>query len=99
MKKIFNFIVRSSKNPKAISLTVKAALLGLVPYSMHALDIVCKIGYQCISIDPSLLEQIVDVVANGVFYILSLASLIGVAWGLARKIERTVNGENNALKE
>lgn len=98
MKTLINFIIKSSADPKATSATVKFALLGLIPYAMQAADLVCQFGYQCVDIDPTLLETTVDALASGTFYLLSLISVIGVLWGLGRKLYRTVTGQNRAIQ-
>jgi len=96
--KIINFLLKSSADPKATSATVKFALLGAIPYLMQALDLVCQFGQQCYSLDPSLLETIVDALANGVFYTLSLVAVAGTIWGAGRKLYRTITGKNLAIK-
>jgi len=98
MKTIIDFIIKSSADPRATSLTVKAALLGLIPFIMQALDIACDFGKQCYDLQPSLFETIVSALADGTFYLLSLISVIGFVYGLGRKITRTIMGENEALK-
>jgi hypothetical protein len=99
MKKIFDFIVRSSADPRAVSLTVKMTLLGLIPYLMQATDLVCQYGHSCMLIDASLLETFVETITASVFYTLTLISTLGVIYGLGRKIWRTVIGETETLKD
>lgn len=99
MKKIFNFIIKSSADPKATSMTVRFALLGAIPYLMQALGLVCQFGYTCIDVDPTLLEAIVDGIANLIYSLLAMISIAGATYGLARKLYRTIKGENLALKE
>jgi len=98
MKTIIDFIIKSSADPRATSLTVKAALLGLIPFIMQALDIACDFGSQCYSLQPTLLETIVTAITDGTFYLLSLISIVGVIYGLVRKVYRTIMGENEVLK-
>ena len=99
LRKVWRFIVVSSADPRRTSLTVKAALLGLIPYTMQALDIVCQWGHTCTTIDQSLLAAIVETIANGVFYVLSLAAAFGVLVGLVRKADLTIKGQNRALHD
>jgi hypothetical protein len=99
MKIIFDFIVRSSADPQAISSTIKYALLGAIPFLMQALDIVCQFGYQCVAFDPSLLEVFFDAIASGIFYLLTLVSVAGTTWAAGRKIYRTATGQNKALQQ
>lgn len=89
--------MRSSADPQQTSATIKFALLGIIPYLMQALDMACSFGSQCYDLDPSLFETIVDALANGIFYLLSLISVIGTLWAAGRKLYRTVTGQNRAL--
>lgn len=98
MNTIFRFIFKSSADATRTSATVKFALLGIIPYIMHATDIVCRLGYECVSLDTSLLEAVATGVAEAVFLGLSLLSVIGTVVGLFRKIYLTVVGENQTLQ-
>jgi hypothetical protein len=99
MKKIINFLIKSSADPKATSASIKFALVGIVPMIMQALNLVCDFGRQCYDIDASLLMLAIDAIANGVFYALSLVAVIGTVYGVARKLYRTVTGNNLALRD
>ncbi len=99
IRKACRFIVLSSADPRKVSLTVKASLLGLIPMTMQALDIVCQWGHTCTTIDQSLLAAVAETIANGVFYGLSLVAAFGVLVGLVRKVDLTIKGENRALHE
>lgn len=96
---IFRWLLVSSKDPRQISLTVKAALLGIIPLVMDVTGMVCRVGQYCINVDPSLLEQIGNGIAELTFLFFSAVSLIGMVYGLVRKAVRTLNGENLAIKE
>lgn len=98
MKKIINFVLKSSADPKKYSLTVKMVLLGTIPYVMQVLGIVCALGLSCTVFDQTLLERFAAGVAEFVFLALSLVSVIGVVYGLLRKIKLTLMGENLTLK-
>lgn len=101
MFKIFHvayaFILKSSADSQKTSATVKYALLGLIPLLMQATDIVCRYGYECVALDASLLEQIVDTVALFIFLSLSALSALGILFGLFRKVYLTAIGENEAV--
>ena len=99
MKTILNFILKSSADPKAVSLSVKFALVGIIPYLMQAVNLVCEVGFQCYDLDTNLLMIAIDAIMNGVFYSLSLVSIIGTLYGLARKAYRTVTGNNLTLND
>lgn len=98
LKKVWLFISKSSADPKATSLTVKFALLGIIPYIMQALSLVCAVGQQCYSVDATLLEVAFEAIADGVFYVLMLVSVAGSLYGAARKIVRTFKGENLVIE-
>lgn len=91
--------MKSSADPQKTSLTIKAALLGVIPWAMQALNLVCQLGHQCYDVDPNLLETTVDALANGVFYTLSLVSVGLTIYGAGRKIALTFTGRNRALNE
>jgi len=99
MTKIWTFITKSSADPKATSASIKFALLAVIPYIMQALSIACDFGQQCYDVDPSLLETGFDAIANGIFYSLSLVSVVGTIHGLVRKFIRTATGNNLALQD
>jgi len=97
MKKILDFCLKSSADPKRTSLTIKMALLGIIPYAMQAFGWVCEIGQTCLDIDQNLLERLVSGISETVFLLLSLVSVIGIVYGLFRKILTTMEGDNKAL--
>jgi len=99
MSQIIQFILRSSANPNATSASIKFALIGVIPYLMQAFDLACDFGYQCYNVDPTLLNTMVEALANGAFYLLSLISIVGTIWGLTRKLYLTMIGENQATKK
>lgn len=99
MKKIIKILLKSSADPKATSLSVKFALVGIIPYIMQALSLVCDLGNQCIDYDTNIFEIAINAISNGVFYSLSLVSVIGTLSGLARKLYRTATGNNLALRD
>lgn len=99
LKTIYNFIVKSSADPKAVSASVKYALVGIVPMIMQALNLVCGLGVQCYDLDSNLFMVGIDAIANGVFYGLSFVAVIGTFYGVARKLYRTVTGNNLALRD
>lgn len=81
-----------------MSLMVRSALLGFIPYVMQATDIVCQWGHTCMLVNVSELEVLVEAVVAAVFYVLTLVSAIGVLWGAARKVWLTFTGQNQVLK-
>lgn len=95
--KIGRFVLLSSADPQKTSASLKFALLGAIPYIMHATGMVCELGYTCTTIDPNILEQIATVTADLIFSLLTLISLVGTAFGLVRKLYRTATGQNRAI--
>lgn len=75
------------------------ALVGIIPYIMQAVGLACDFGYQCYEVDANLLELAFQAIADGVFYALTLVSVLGTLWGLGRKIYRTATGKNEAIKQ
>lgn len=97
MRKIINFIIKSSADPKQTSATIKFALLGLIPYAMASLGLVCDLGYTCISVNETILERYITTIADTVFLTLTFISAIGTLWGFSRKMYLTATGQNKAL--
>lgn len=97
MKTIINFILKSSADPKKTSLTVKMALLGIVPLTMQTLGLVCAIGVVCTEVDQNFIERFIDAIADIVYLSTALVASLGTAYGLARKIHRTSIGQNRAM--
>lgn len=98
MNTIIKFLLTSSADPQKTSLTVKALLLGTIPTIMYSLDMVCRLGYECVALDASLLEQLINALTSFVFLFLSILSVWGTIYGLGRKVVLTAIGENQALK-
>lgn len=96
--KIINFLLKSSADPRAVSLTVKGILLSLIPYALHSLELVCAFGAQCYSLDANVLEVAIEAIADGVFYGLMFLSVGMTFWGALRKVWRTLSGKNLAIK-
>jgi len=97
LKTVIIFLVASSKNPDKISLSLKMVMLGFIPYTMQVFGLACSIGDICVTIDQSMLEALVTAAADIVFYSLTFISSIGFAWGIVRKLYRTITGQNEAL--
>lgn len=74
-KKVFQWVVYSSADPKKIALTVKSAGLGIAPVLMLVTGI---------SGDEA--TAVIGGISNLVFYILSAISVTGMLYGSARKV-------------
>lgn len=96
--KVIKFILISSADPRKASLTVRALTLGLIPYAMQATGIVCELGYTCVDLTPTLADQIVAWITSSVFYVTLAISTVGAAFGLYRKLDLTIKGQNKAIQ-
>lgn len=99
MDKIIEILIKSSADPKKTSLTVKAALLAIVPFIMQAVGLVCAFGLTCTNFDASLLENFFTLIAELVYHTLMIGSVAGVLWGAMRKLWKTVRRTNPVLFE
>lgn len=92
IKKIIDWLIWSSKDPAKVSLTVRGALLALVPTVIGIISAACGFGITCLAVDAAGLNQIIEWIAAGVQIILTIVASFWVLWGLARKIYITVKG-------
>lgn len=97
MKTIINFIMRSSADPVKTSRTIKGIGLMAVPYLMQVFELACEFGQQCYRVDASEFEVIIQALADGAFYGLSLVGAGMALYGAIRKLFRTFTGMNQAL--
>ena len=79
MKDIFNWVVRSSKNPTEVSLTVKSFLVMVVPF------VVPLTGLLHLNVTNEQALQFVDAVTLLTQTVFALIGATGVVIGLARK--------------
>ena len=98
LKKIFTWIIASSADPKKVSLSVKAILLGVIPYTLHAISIACGVGWVCLDIDGPTLNSMVEIATQLVFYIFSIIAIVGSVYGVTRKLILTIKGQNKAIQ-
>lgn len=73
---MFNKLIRSSTDPKALSLTVRGILVSVLPIAIAVLGI-----------DEAVANGIVDAVVNLVYYGASLVSVVMTLYGLIRKVK------------
>ncbi len=93
MKKVFQWIVYSSADPRKISLTVRAALLGVVPMLLNAVSVACGFGLVCLGVDADGLNTVAEAVSNLVFWGFSIVSGVMFLYGFVRKIVLTSTGQ------
>ncbi|MGY3406087.1 hypothetical protein ACVWZV_002200 [Bradyrhizobium sp. GM5.1] len=87
----WNWLVWSSADPTARSLTVKAGLTALLTYGTMIA------GLAHVSLPSDLITEFIDAVVAVVQSVLVAASSVIAAWALLRKIIRTIDGTNHAL--
>lgn len=92
MKKIFKWLVISSADPKKISLTVKATLMGIIPLAI-ALS-----GMADVPLEQNSMQAVATSVAQFVETALTLVSVTLTTAGLIRKVYLSVIGENAVLQ-
>ena len=98
LEKLVTWVLHSSEDPKKMSLTVKMALLSVVPWVMQTLGFACALGTVCVDFDQTALEAAAANVGQAVYYLLTAVSLVGFAYGALRKVWLTLTGQNKALQ-
>lgn len=85
-KSFIKWFVKSSEDPARVSLTVKSALVAILPIVM-----------MLTGVDDSESDLLINTIADIVFYGLSLVSAVGVVYGFGRKLWNTfvVGGKND----
>lgn len=91
MKNFINWFLFSSKDANKLSLTVKAAITGVITYVVLFAN-VFHMNFTADSFSP-----LVEAVGKVVEYGLMLGSSIGTIVGFFRKIDRTNNGTNAVI--
>ncbi len=86
LKACLEWLVWSSANPQKLSLTVRGALLALVPTFLGIVSAACGFGVVCLGVDEQGLNQLVEgfVALVQAFFALIAAGVF--LWGLIRKI-------------
>lgn len=87
----WNWLVYSSANEQAFSITVKAFLTAIVTYGTVAA------GLAHISLPSDLLTQLVDAVVSLFQSILLVVSSIVTVIAFVRKIKSTIDGTNKVI--
>jgi hypothetical protein len=81
LKNLISWIVTSSADPSEVSLTVKGALIAVIPTLMAVAGVAhINLG------DGSLLTSFVDALAEFIQIALTLVATGIAAWGAARKV-------------
>ncbi len=96
-KKLFQWLMLSSADPRKTSLSVKMALLAIVPYVLNIASTACGLGLVCLGVDAEGLNQFVQVSENLVLWSLSIVAGIGFMYGFFRKLYRSATGDNKVV--
>ena len=91
IKKVFQWIVYSSANARALSVTVRAIGIGLIPSAIYFLNLAH------VQFDNIALTVLVDQIAQFILQLGTAITLIVGAFGLIRKIGTTATGENQVV--
>lgn len=94
MKKIFNWIWKSSADPKKVSMSVRYALLALIPATLKVIATACGFGLICLGVTAEGLNTFVDAIVDVVYALLLFISSLGFVYGFLRKIYNTVTGKS-----
>lgn len=94
--KILDWLLVSSTDPNKWSLAFKGALIFFVPRVVDLAAIACTFGVAC-GIDVGMLNGIIDVLGNIVFWGLSIVGGIVFLAGAFRKLLLTFKGENRTV--
>ena len=97
VKQAWQWIVQSSANPQATSLSVKMALLGIVPYALNIATAACGFGLVCLGVDAVGFNDVVEAISDTVFSGLTIVSSLGFIYGFGRKIVLSVKGRNQVV--
>lgn len=95
--KLFQWLLLSSANPSKFSLSVRMALLGVVPYILSIVTAACGFGLVCLGVEAEGLNQVVGVIENLVFWGLSIIAGVGFLIGFVRKLWLSISGENKVI--
>lgn len=92
LKKIWQWFVYSSTDPKKLSMTVQGILAALIP----TVIIGAKLLFD-IDLDKSELGELVEALAGFVALLATFYSAAKTTFGLVRKIFTTATGENKVV--
>ena|ERR1035437_6063922 len=89
----WEWLVKSSANPEAVSLTVKGILLGVIPV------VLTLAGFVHLTLTDNVLTDTVASIANLIDVVLTLVAGGLTVYGLFRKIVLTVEGKNQVINQ
>lgn len=97
IKTAVRWVLVSSDDASRWSLTVKASLLGAIPFVMQGIGITCGLNLVCPTVSSDLLTEVALSLSNLVYLGLSVVAAIGAFYGLVRKVMNTMNGTHAGL--
>ena len=95
--RVVAWVTYSSADPKKTSLTIKMALVAVIPMITKIIPILCAMGVVCLQVNDTDLKMLFDIVGDIVYALLWLVALVGSLYGLQRKIVRTIKGTNKVF--
>lgn len=86
------WVILSSANARAVSLTIRGILIGLIPTAIYFL------GLANIQFENQALTLLADQVAEFLFQVGTAITLIVTATGIIRKLATTATGTNEVVQ-
>lgn len=93
MKKIIDWLVKSSADKEKTSLTVKGVLTGLIPV------VIVLANLTSVDISNEQLASVIDAISALVFLVSGIVSALMTISGLLRKIYTTITGRNEVIND
>lgn len=83
---MFDKIIRSSEDPKKVSLAVRGFILLVGAQVVAAVDFACSIGATCLGIDNALVVKIAEAFELIVYAAMLLVGAVWTLYGIVRKL-------------
>lgn len=83
---IFNWLVKSSADPRKVSLAVRGTFLLFGSQLVRVFDTICSFGLKCVGVDSTLINTLADGVEGVVYAFLLLWGAVWFLYGLGRKL-------------
>jgi hypothetical protein len=106
MKLILDFFIKSSADPKKVSLMVRGlglAMAGILGSEVATtLGLMCDLGTYCYTVTPDFIDQVqhfFDILAQVVFYGLTAVGAAISIFGAIRKAYLTAAGKNKVIEQ
>lgn len=96
-KKFIAWVVFSSRNPREVSMTFAGLVMVCVPWILNASNLACGV-HVCTGLTQDGLTEIVGVLSDMVFWLLSIVASVHIVYGFVRKVYLTLTGKNQVLQ-